>query len=332
MTKFYLHIGMNKTGSSAIQSYFHYNRKHLAELGVLWPQVGLGSPIAGNGYHYALSEALGFGPKPQSKIDGAHIESLDTQLKTEVAQEAPRTVILSSEFFILNRDVSPVKEFFNGLDLKIIVHLRRHDKWWPSLYAQAIKSTPLPPWKRTFSSYYEFQNKRKAQHLGFGPLLQAWSECFGKENIVVCPYEDQQNKPDLIRHMLGIVGEASVADHIAPSLERVNKSLSPRALSLVDLVQRAKIDPTRKETVIRTIIKEDEGGSSMDIVPAKVRRQLVDENADDYEWIAREFLNRPDGKLFYDPLPEIEDQGTEDTTLPSPRAIEFFSRHFTTTN
>lgn len=328
MTKFYLHIGMNKTGSSAIQSYFHHNRKILSELGILWPQAGLGSLAAGHGYHYALSEALGFNPKPQTNLDEDYLENLRNRFQTEVQKFSPRTVIFSSEFFVLKRNVKPVKSFFGELDMKIIIHLRRHDKWWPSLYAQAIKTTPFPPWKRSFSSYYEMQNKRKAQHLKFGDILQTWSEHFGEENIIVCPYEEEQNKPNLVQHMLGLMGESDAGNHIKPSGERVNEALSPRALSLVDLVQRAKIDPIQKAKIIRTVIQEDQGDSSVSIISSRFRRQLVEENAEDYAWIAREFLDRPDGKLFYEPLPQPGDEDEESMMLPSPRAIDFFSRHF----
>ncbi len=31
---------------------------------------------------------------------------------------------------------------------------------------------------------------------------------------------------------------------------------------------------------------------------------LVEQNQDDYEYIAREYLGREDGRLFYDPLPD----------------------------
>ena len=328
MTKFYLHIGMNKTGSSAIQSYFHNNCKRLSELGILWPQTGLGSTTAGHGYHYALSEALGFHPKPQNDLDKDYLDELRRACRDEVARFSPRTVIFSSEFFVLRRNIAPVKSFFDGLDTKIIVHLRRHDKWWPSLYAQAIKTTPFPPWGRSFSSYYEMQNKKNVQHLKFGTILRAWSEHFGKENIIVCPYEDEQNKPDLVQHMLGRIGESEIGKNIKPSRERVNKSLSPRALSLLDLIQRAKIDTAQKEIIIQTVIREDKEDSSASIVPSQVRRQLVEENTEDYAWIAREFLDRPDEQLFYAPLPQPHDQSRENTMLPSPRAIDFFSRHF----
>ena len=38
--KFVLHIGMNKTGTSAIQTFLFKNRKELAKKGINYPNIG----------------------------------------------------------------------------------------------------------------------------------------------------------------------------------------------------------------------------------------------------------------------------------------------------
>src|SRR4051812_39408468 len=37
--RLYLHIGMQKTGTSALQYFFHYNRAELAKDGILYPHI-----------------------------------------------------------------------------------------------------------------------------------------------------------------------------------------------------------------------------------------------------------------------------------------------------
>lgn len=327
MAKIYLHIGMNKTGSSAIQSYMHKNRPVLKNIGVLWPETGLGRDGQGEGYHYGLSSALGFAGGRAEPADASERQALRDALDEEIAAAGARSVVLSSEFFVLRRDHEPLASFFEGLDVHVVVYLRRHDTWWPSLFAQAIKTSANPPWQRNFRSYQQLQAKNRGQYFVFGELLDAMADLFGQENVSACPYEDGQIEPDLVTHFLKEIGEPQAADLIPPQKDRVNTSLSPRSLSLIDLVQRARIEPVTKGRIIRTIMDEDDGAAGGDLVPAAVRRELAEEHAADYERIAREYLGREDGVLFRDPLPEA--QGKDEVgALPFPGAVEFFARHF----
>lgn len=327
MPKIYLHIGMNKTGSSVIQSYFHSNRTRLESMGVLWPMTGLGSENSGAGYHYSLSAALGFGPRRDAAFSPEELQDLRRRLDGEIAKSEPETVIMSSEFFVLNRSMDLVRRFFDGIDLNIIVYLRRHDVWWRSLYMQAVKTTARPPWNRSFKGYYEFQNKKRNQHLNFAPFLKIWADAFGHDRIHVRPFEEGQNNPDLVSHFLGVVGRPDVIDNIPPPKIRINEALAPRSLSLIDMVQRSDIDQTLKNCIIRIIATEDRGDDGTELVPIVMQRQLVEENINEYEWVARGFLNRPDGQLFYAPLP-AKAEGSDDITLPPPKIVEFFARHF----
>lgn len=329
MPTLYLHIGMNKAGSSAIQSYFHSNRKRLEARGLLWPETGLGGRDRGAGCHFALSDSLGFGPSTRTGMNENDLLEMRDQLIAEIEASAPKSVVMSSEFFVLNRDMSRVRRFFEGFDVKVVLFLRRHDHWWASLFAQAIKTTSNPPWNRSFKGFYDFQTTKKRQHLCFGPFVQLWAGAFGQENVLVCPYEDEQLKPDLLRHFLALVGRPEVGDAVPPSGQRINEALSPRSLSLIDLIQRANIDQTTKNSIVEQVIKEDKldrGATS--IVPPKMRHQLIEENLNDYEYIAREFLNRPDAQLFYELYPPEVEANSNSVMLPAPRPVEFFAGHF----
>jgi len=322
MAKVFLHIGMNKTGSSAIQSYFLQNKQVLKEAGLLWPDFGLGV-----GHHYGLSTALGFGDRKAEGQDASSRQALRAALDKEIATSGARTVVISSEYFVVRRDLAALAEFFDGLDTQVVVYLRRHDAWWPSLFAQAIKTVPNPPWRRTFRSYYDFHARRHSQYFIFGELLDAMADILGRDRIIVCPYESRQNQPNLMAHFLDQVGEPHLADRAPPSKTRVNAALSVRSLSLIDLVQRANIAPDTKRHIINTIMAEDRGDSMQALVPAPLRRKLAMDQADDYARIARDYLGREDGVLFHDPLPEGKD-GDDLGTLPFPRPVEFFAPHF----
>lgn len=327
MAKVFLHIGMNKTGSSAIQTYLHHNRQVLKDTGLLWPETGRDRDGPGAGYHYRLSTALGFGAGPNQAGDADERRALRVALEAEIAASEARTVVISSEYFVLRRNPEMLAEFFDGLDTSVVVYLRRHDAWWPSLFAQAIKTTANPPWRRSFESYHAFHAKRQEQYFEFGPLLDDMAAIFGRDRIIACPYESGQNQPNLVAHFLDRIGVPHLADLVPPAAERVNVALSPRSLSLIDFVQRAQIAPEIRGRIIHTIMQEDEGGAERALVPAPLRRKLALDQAEDYARIARDYLGRPDGVLFHDPLPE-GDEGDEAGTLPFPRPVEFFAAHF----
>ncbi|WP_430450444.1 hypothetical protein [Rhodophyticola sp.] len=216
MAKVFLHIGMNKTGSSAIQSYLHHNRQALKEAGLLWPETGLDMGGPGEGYHYRLSTALGFGAGPREAGDANERRALRKALEAEIAASEARTVVISSEYFVLRRKPDMLAEFFDGLDASVVVYLRRHDAWWPSLFAQAIKTTPKPPWRRSFESYHAFHAQRQSQYFEFGPLLDDMAAIFGRDRIIVCPYEAGQNQPNLVAHFLNRIGVPDLADLVPP--------------------------------------------------------------------------------------------------------------------
>lgn len=327
MPKVFLHIGMNKAGSSAIQSYFHSNRLRLKARDLLWPSTGLGAPGNGEGCHYDLSGKLGFGAKADIGSDD-DLRDLRNQLDAEIDSANPETVVMSSEFFVLNRDASLVRRFFEDLNPYIVVFLRRHDKWWASLYAQAIKTTPNPPWNRSFKGFYEFQKKTRRQYVEFAPFIRVWADIFGQDRVLVCPYEEDQNSPDLVLQFLEAIGRPELGETIKPSKNRVNEKLTSHSLSLIDAVQRSSVDEPMKDLIISQIVKaDDQNGKSLPLVPPFMDRELVEENLEDYRWIAQTFLNRPDGQLFHAPPPELTEKPSN-ITLPQPRYIEFFANHF----
>ena len=73
-------------------------------------------------------------------------------------------------------------------------------------------------------------------------MLDRWSKYFGRENILVRPYEQQQNKPDIVSDLLKTIGFSCDDPHKPSLTERENESLSAYTLGLIDVFQRARID------------------------------------------------------------------------------------------
>lgn len=313
-----LHIGMNKTGTTALQKFFNKNRGELARQGLLYPQTGcLGEA------HHDLSAALDFRyqPHPDPTAQQQKRSSLKAALKAEIARTRPRVVVISSEFFTLPNDPGVARAFFEDWDTRILVYLRRHDTWWESAYAQATRSVPNPPWDSGPDAFIDW-HRRGAAHFGnYRALLDRWTVAFGKDQIIVRPYEKQQNQPDLLTDFLTAAGAAQALKSIEHSMQSVNPSLPPRAVLLADLFQRLAIKPEAKQRLVTHALSLHLPGPHPPLLSPSARRSLVDEQLDNYCYIAQEYIGRADSQLFYDPLPD-PGMPWEPNTLTPKQAVE----------
>lgn len=311
----YLHIGIPKTGTSAIQNFFYLKREELKSYGLLYPKTassGLGTE------HYLLSDALGFRKKHRVDTHGKELTSIAQSLEKEINEASVHSILFSSECFYIPADIEPVKVFFSDYEVRIVIYLRRHDTWWQSAYSQTVQTVKTPPWNRSIESYINFSKKRP-QRPSYKALVDRWACVFGKENIIVRPYEAQQNQPDLIADMLSAINmQAAISLKSAMEVESKNQSLPYYKLCLIDIYQRANIDPAIRHRLIRGVLSapNNEQNSGALISP-QLQLQLIEENTPDYEYIAREYLGREDGRLFYDPLPD------QDTPWKAPKHPTF---------
>lgn len=315
----FLHIGANKTASSAIQCFFNENRGKLAEDGILYPVSGRIKNA-----HYGVSRLLGFVQGKPAPVDlmSRPLVELSEALSDEVTSSGAKHVVISSEYFVVPKSVEAVRSFFANYDVKVVVYVRRHDKWWPSAYNQAVRTVVNPPWGRGFKSYLNFYRNlgpcpsRAAYRL----LLDRWAKVFGKKNIIVRPYEEQQNKPSIIHDFMRAIGCSDVATGLATISKRVNDSVDMKTLALVEAFQRAKIDPDIRARLITYAFENKKASAGVVLADPALLLGVVRQNEGDYEYIAREYLGRTDGRLFYEPIPD-PDMPWQKVKPPRPEEI-----------
>jgi hypothetical protein len=298
----FLHIGTGKTGTTALQNFFSQNRNILKNLGLLYPTngcIGLA--------HYNLSRVLGFGPKigQRDEVSDSERLTLQAELTAEIrASKTARAVLLSSEYFSNPKQLELTRNFFANYPLKVLIYLRRHDSWWESAYNQAVKTVVNPPWGRGIEAFIRFQKRKNPQHRNHRYLVDRWAAVFGADNLIIRPYEALQNQPNIVVDCLHALNLKDIAEKLNPQSDRINQSLSPLALSLIDSYQRAKLSEPIRARLIQSAYQLTEDTHQNSILSPQLRRQLVDENCADYEYIAKTYLKREDGQLFYQPLPD----------------------------
>jgi hypothetical protein len=314
--KLHLHIGINKTGTSAIQRYLATHRSELAQERVLYPFSGRAGEA-----HYDLSRELGFAHgKPP--VNAEALAQLREALLEEVRRADAQTLIISSEDFVLRGDVARVREFFSAFDCRIVVYLRRHDHWWLSSYNQAVKMVTNPPWEPGIDAYLQFYRKRKSARASHREVLDRWADVFGVSAICVRPYEALQNEGGVVADFLRTTGLAPLAVSASDSTERVNESLAGDVVHILDFVQRARIPPRMRDMLTRKLLAsvDEARAAAPDPMCPRLRRRLIDDNRPDYEYIARTYLGREDGVLFREPEPR-GDEPWEATPPPDKIAV-----------
>jgi len=298
----YLHIGINKTGSSSIQNALHDTRQALRRDRVLYPETGLGTPNEGHGYHYLLSKKLGFANfKTDPDECLANAETLRAELDREIAETRARSVIFSSEFFTLRRNMEPVRRFLDGLDVRVVVYLRRHDLWYPSLYSQALKSVVNPRWEPGLEGYVEWARKSKAGYPSFGKMLDAWSDVVGAGNIRVRAFEKESMKHDLIEDFFDLCGirvPACLAGRPAPT---INKAPDAEKLAALEEVKRTSVSEAAKRLVVNAFLSSKSTGGQLQMSP-ELQQEILELHSEDYARIARVYLGNRSGVLFRQPI------------------------------
>lgn len=206
MTRLLLHIGMGKTGSSALQVALVHNRESLAAAGVRYPEhasdVRARKGRAGSGNGQALQELL--------TTDGGSLPDVD---------DAP-TVLYSSEFLWYFR---PDRLAFlrdrlaeRGIPLEVVAYVRDIAGMVVSAYAQSVKrSRYVAP----LSTYIEEYGVNTAG-LGPGARLHTLVELLGKENVHVRHYDSERDRlvPLFFTDVLGVASPEQEPGEINRSL------------------------------------------------------------------------------------------------------------------
>ncbi|WP_424973064.1 hypothetical protein [Dinoroseobacter sp. S76] len=293
-----LHIGMNKVGSSALQAYCMQNRSALLKRhGILYPETGLGKGTDGRGIHIGITRAF--------EKDPAKLPQLRASLDAEIAKAKPRHVFISSEFFVRQKDIKAVGAFFEGHEVEVLVYLRRHDYWTSSLYSQAVKTVVTPAWEPGIENFIAHHKKRKRSYFYFLYLLNSWAEVFGRDAMKVRVNERSQ-VTDVVSDALRLIGAADMLTTHPQKHGAVNASLSHSQVYLIDTLRGLSMDAGLRKKLSNVILSHESPKSKGLLLSQEQAQQIVEDHMPEYAEIARTYLGRADGRLFYDPMPKEE--------------------------
>ncbi len=336
----YIHIGLPKTGTTAIQSTLHrfFKEGKLDRFDMQFHYWDTWSP---------LSDFRVTGDKEY------FIEQIHKNIQKH-SRLGEKNVIFSNESLVslfrnntwgFYYDILPaLAEAFKDYDAKVIVYLRRQDLFIESLINQHAKIVYNTQYDNSFFSYKELINKCLENFMG-GVILRKYE----RENLY---------KNDAVTDFLHAVGlDELIDDYIENKGKTINSSLSPRAflMAMADNKQyllseagiKARLEELenkyksgfisrkkyafwvdcclwgRNDSSSLSWIKRAEllkgvtpnfamGGSSYGFFSPEERAEIMSKYEEDNAAVAREYFGQEDGKLFNDKVPKnIIDMNSE---------------------
>lgn len=272
--KVFLHIGMSKAGSSAIQRTLTTNANTLSESGICYPEEGR---KWGNS-HFEIYQDLQKGRLKQSLYPA--LEEAKYQ----------RKIVLSCEGFWLIPDekIKVLSQSLEGYEASVIFYLRRPWDYAASSYRQSIRrdgeaDTPHEYWHRGCPH----------PHLNYSDQLKRWARSF---QLRVRAYEAVQDSIE--EDFMSAIG--APLEHVDTQRRITNKTPSDGALQCMLVANRYL--PGVLSRLVRWYIRRRDW--RLDFMPAVDDEVFLEQAATVVEgWdmdVMREHLPEEDLKILLD--------------------------------
>lgn len=318
MTTVYLCIGMQKTGTSALQKFLRANDVELQKQDCCYPLLKLGIDTKYNDRngHFLVYRAIDL-EGDERKQREEEVRNVAFAKLSELAKEYS-TIILLDELIwhrsqqIENFWVKTMEKFKEiGCDLKFHVYLRRQDLFIQSLWNQSIKA--MPRIEKSFQTCME-TNHFKYYPLDFYEHLQKITKAVGRENIIVRVYERGQFEGEehtLFSDFFKSVQLKLTKDFVEEENER-NIALEGNYLEIRRLMNTIPQYKEMKDFMRSAVYSANEAlvlnGTLKKTGMFSYEEQVgfLKKYEESNRKVAIEYFGREDGILFHDPVKKIE--------------------------
>lgn len=311
MKTVYLHIGTPKTGTTAIQYFCRKNNNLLQQLGFCYPDLGYRYPNKGRNrnahfwFGKVYDENNTRDRKEEKRIRKEGMEKIQ-----ELLDQYPN-IILSDEHFwnAPKMDSSAWMKLRKQIEkmgavLKVIVYLRRQDQVVQSYWSQRVKEGL----ELSFEEYIR-TGKYEYFQLDYEERLTMLAEVLEQENVIVRCYEKGQYKgksKDICSDFLDIFG-IEFTEEFAKNDTVRNLSLHSDYLEIRRIFNYEK-SCKRDSNLSKILLKEqaeqwEENAFSFQkgtYFSKQSQAAFLEQYQNGNQMVAKVFLGRPDGILFYD--------------------------------
>lgn len=216
MATIYLHIGLNKTGTSSLQDFFSMNVEALSrQEGICYPRAGRDTTA-----HHPLSKLL--------KSGGGRAAPAVAELLSEIG-EHDKAVVSSEDFHTHSpRGIEHLAELLAGHRVKVVLYVREHVAYLSSWYQQNVQATHL---SCAFDSFCYLTRKPLFK------IADGWAQSFGRDNVIVRLYDRSALvNGDIVQDFAEVVGISSHLTNFVRKPYESNPSVSGNLLFIKRLV------------------------------------------------------------------------------------------------
>lgn len=214
----YLHIGLPKTGTSAIQNFLVDNYEKLKnEYNLYYPDFGRWV----DGSHHEIAFALS--PNPYQAMKG-HNEQLAylNELEQKIIDSGCTNILLSSECFHLYNNENFINQVAKKYNVRIICYLRQQDEFLESIYKQEVQDVIY----KENRPFYQYKNVNK-ERLYYYDFLKRWEKLTSSDNIIIKNFDTQQFvNQNIIDDFLSIFSIENNEQKFILTKDKVNVSFS----------------------------------------------------------------------------------------------------------
>ncbi len=305
MKTLWLHIGMAKTASTAIQTFCSENAKLLEREGFCYPIFSISYPgisRAHNGCFLLKVIKDSDGTRDVNQEAANFQEGMKTVHKLFKSYD---NVILSNEIIWRGMDVDKknfwelmIKEAQKGdFNIRVIVYLRRQDSFISSNWNQLVKRQ----WtEETFEHYISRVDRTM---LNYYDKLERMAALIGKENIIVRRFDREKFiGGNIYSDFLDAVG-ISITNEYVITKEVRNTSLYGNTHEIKRVLNSIpQIKDRAAQTFLVNILQEFSALSKekypSEMFSKEEANALLEDYASGNKKIAEEYLHEPNAELF----------------------------------
>lgn len=311
----YFHIGLPKTGSSAIQQFLDANRELLKTFSVEYPPFQEAQEtVATHGNFSLFLAALREGN--QARL---------AQAVAYCAASPCRNIIFSEEqLTMLSKEkLKELRALFHEFPVKIICYLRRQDHHHTSLVNQMTFAAGITDFSAPLTGAFAVFND-------LSQLVETFEEIFGQAHMIFRIYEKGQlHGKSLFADFLDIFHVPLTEAFTLP--ERVNP---PLARDFLEILRLCNTLPLSHSFVLNTMEPQlyelarcfDDRGifATPELFSPRERRAVLKKYEAFNQRIARTYFGRENGKLFQEPEPSPDEPWSPYAGVPQEVLIKTF--------
>lgn len=299
----YLHVGHPKTASSSLQHFLAKNREALEKKGYIYPLFSRDMVNHHLLFLWNVNKAAALTWK-EGRATLDKLDLLNNLLVQHLKNSPSDKIILSHESLIYNAD-KLLDHFAGDYHVVVIAYFRRMDHYVESFYSELISNG-----SEDVTIDIHLKTKLGPTYMSRYKMIETLSKRIGKENIIIRPFERAQLKnKSILEDFLSLIG---IEDVSAFNLEQadLNLALPTAAINFIQKLnhafsERSYFTMARKvASSLKPLTRKAGDKKQGSLLSYEQRMMLIEKTKRLDEHLAREYLHREDGQLFYEALPD----------------------------